>query len=676
MDIVFDPDEASTNELNPLVPRDIDLPTTLGVGGIDDDEGSKVKIFSAPTDPAEWPAWRERLAAWRDSARDRLGYGGDAYAVTAAKWASECFSVALVWLWDERLYDHATGLFTVDSFLAATNDYGRFEGVVLWHAYPVIGIDDRNQFDFYREVPDLVTLIAQFQGYGLKVFINYNPWDTGTRRPNNEDPAELAILVGELRVDGVFLDTMREGGADLIGALMNADPPQLLEGESRIQLSRIQDHHLSWAQWFADSEAPGVLAAHWFERRHMMHHTRRWNRDHSSELQSSFMNGTGMLVWDAVFGVWVGWNDRDRATLRTMLRLQRAFKKVLVDGEWTPLVESAPEALANRIYVSRFSTQLVTLFTIINRQEVDYYGAVLSSSLTYPSGAQLFDLSTGAVLASAAEGVTVPARSVSAIVAVTGPIPGWLRDLLHAVSRDGSALSHPSELFPARHAVRREVPETKKARVPHDAVILPAGEHSLTIKYRRRETGMYQGAPYVEEWKPLPPRLHDDRYSTILVELGAVAVAAREVTAADFDNFVTASRYRPQVAHRFPPFQDVAENRGSTPANLVNLADARAFASWMGARLPTEFEWQVAAADPAFKRLRPLVWNWTESEHTDGVTRFVMLKGGSEHQSMGSDWYFDGGPRDPEFTAKFLLPGQGLDRSTSIGFRLCWDLSG
>jgi hypothetical protein len=37
----------------------------------------------------------------------------------------------------------------------------------------------------------------------------------------------------------------------------------------------------------------------------------------------------------------------------------------------------------------------------------------------------------------------------------------------------------------------------------------------LTAVFRRRETGTYGEAPYVEEWKPLPPRLHD------FVEVGA-----------------------------------------------------------------------------------------------------------------------------------------------------------
>jgi hypothetical protein len=48
----------------------------------------------------------------------------------------------------------------------------------------------------------------------------------------------------------------------------------------------------------------------------MLHHTRRWNRDHADELQSAWLNGVGVLVWENVFGAWVGWNARDRALLQ------------------------------------------------------------------------------------------------------------------------------------------------------------------------------------------------------------------------------------------------------------------------------------------------------------------------------------------------------------------------
>ena len=654
---IHDPDEANTNEIDPLVPRAIDLPTTLPAGGvIDSAVGDIAKIFAAPENPADWPAWRDDLAAWRLEARKRLEYSGAAYEFAHARWTRAAYSVALTWLWDERLFDHEHQRFTVDAFLEATADLGGFDGIVLWHAYPIIGIDDRNQYDFYRDVPGIVELIAALHDRGLKVFIDYNPWDTGTRRAANDDAGELALIVGELGVDGVFLDTMKEGDATLIRALQWASPPQVLEGESRVPNQRIEDHHLSWAQWFADSDAPGVMRAHWYERRHMMHSTRRWNHDHSAELQSAWMNGTGILVWDTVFGVWVGWNPRDKSTLRRALRVQRAANELFVEGQWTPLSDAVPEAIAAGVYVSRWQNDDITLFTIVNRGTTDYSGAMIDEAAFDAIGGELFDVTSGTALTEPR--TLVPARGIAGILAVHGPRPVWLDGLLAEAAADERATDAS---FPARTNVRRPAPRSGPVPPAARVVEVEAGKYELPLTYRRRETGVYQGAPYVEEWKPLAPRLHDDRRELVTVNVGRVAVAATEVTAAEFAAFrgVADGSSAPTV---------------SVPAVSVTLADARAYAASVGARLPTEFEWQLAAGQPGFTRGEPRVWNWTESEHRDGITRFVMLKGGSDHVSLGSDWYVDGGVRPPEFSLKYLLAGLGVEASTSIGFRLAWDL--
>ena len=56
---------------DPLVPRPIDRPTVVPLEGpLDVLDGAK--ILAAPDDPADWPAWRERLAAWREDARARM----------------------------------------------------------------------------------------------------------------------------------------------------------------------------------------------------------------------------------------------------------------------------------------------------------------------------------------------------------------------------------------------------------------------------------------------------------------------------------------------------------------------------------------------------------------------------------------------------------------------------
>jgi hypothetical protein len=69
------------------------------------------------------------------------------------------------------------------------------------------------------------------------------------------------------------------------------------------------------------------------------------------------------------------------------------------------------------------------------------------------------------------------------------------------------------------------------------------------------------------------------------------------------------------------------------------------------------------------------VWEWTESERSDGRTRFAILRGGSYYRAEGSHWYMDGGPQAADFAAKTLLAWPGLDRCATIGFRCAVDLA-
>ena len=194
---------------DPWSPRPIDLPTAVPLEG-PLDALDTAKIFAAPDDPGEWPAWRRALRRWRDEAAARIEYDGSAYELPEFAWTRRCFSVALVWLWDELLYDHDAGRFTPDRFCAeAEREFGGFDGVVLWHAYPVIGIDERNQFDLYRGVPGLRELVDAFHERGVRVFVDYNPWDVGTRREPVDDDEAIAGVVRELGADGVFLDTLK-----------------------------------------------------------------------------------------------------------------------------------------------------------------------------------------------------------------------------------------------------------------------------------------------------------------------------------------------------------------------------------------------------------------------------------------------------------------------------------
>ena len=65
-------------------------------------------------------------------AAGRIGYDASAYEAPEYEWARGCHVVALVWLWDELLFDHAAGRFTPERFCAeAERGFGGFDGITL-----------------------------------------------------------------------------------------------------------------------------------------------------------------------------------------------------------------------------------------------------------------------------------------------------------------------------------------------------------------------------------------------------------------------------------------------------------------------------------------------------------------------------------------------------------------
>lgn len=652
---------------SPYVPRPIDRPTQVPLApDADLSILDEAKIFSAPDNPEDWPAWRANTARWRSEAKARIGYDPARYDALTAP-APRIIDMA--WLWDERLYDFATGRFTVDKYLdLAEAEFGGFDAVTLWNAYPVLGIDARNHFAFFEDIPELPEVVAAFQRRDVKVCFTYYPWETGSAP---EAIGKVTALVKKCGFDVVFLDSSKEASSRLRAALDAIDPKIPIECESRVPLAQIADQTMSWAQWFADSPIPGILRAKWFERRHELHHIRRWNRSHIDELHSAWLNGTGILVWQMVFGVWVGWNERDRAILSHMRRLYAEHPDHFVSERWTPFADHPGDDI--EIYASRWETASGRLWTLANRG-ADHTGPVLLIDPDPTETGLWTDLISGKILSAeprpdgrVALSGSLPSGSIACIVN---------RAVAPAITGPDIALASPN--FPTRATERVRAPFVLHETVPDGMVPLDIQNGELTVTYRLRETGLYGETPYVDEWKPLPPRLHQIVTMARPLFAHSIAIARNEVTNAEFAAFLRATGYTPIRPERFlAHWRDGAPISGveTAPVTHIDLDDARAYAAWAGLRLPTEDEWQLAAKAGLLIRAEPLIWNLTESEHRDGRTRFSIIKGGCAPLPDISDWYVESGPLPPERSVKLLTMGAGLTRSPMIGFRCAVDLA-
>src|SRR5262249_41630416 len=147
---------------------------------------------------------------WRESIRALMNYDDALYRSPDFAWIPRTFTLALVMMNDLLFYD---GDYRLDSFLDhGEREFGGYDALIFWHAYPRIGFDDRKQFDFYRQMPGelagLRRLVDRCHERNVRVYLDYNPWDIGTRREDKSDTDTLVELVQALDTDAIFLDTM------------------------------------------------------------------------------------------------------------------------------------------------------------------------------------------------------------------------------------------------------------------------------------------------------------------------------------------------------------------------------------------------------------------------------------------------------------------------------------
>ncbi|GHT23185.1 hypothetical protein FACS189430_06060 [Bacteroidia bacterium] len=676
---------------------------------------SKQDIIPTPENPQEWDAFRKALIAWKSEERKKINYQDTLYRDVNFKWASSAYNCYFLMMCDETFYDWRTNQYTLDKFLTdAIRDFGRLDTIVLWQAYPLIGVDDRNQFDYYRDMPGGLERIRKisnfFHSKDIKVFICYNPWDTGTRRENVSDIDGLVGVIRDIDADGIFLDTLPNAGSEFREKLDSIKPGVVLEGELALPVTSLASHHLSWAQSFEDSHVPGILRNKWFEPRHIQHGIRRWNTNHIQELHTAWMNGSGVMIWENIFGQWNGWSKRDKSILRAISPIQKRYSELFTTGEWIPMADPNP---VKNIYANLWINEGTRLWTLVNRSDENTEGQLLHIELKPDEN--YYDLIRG-IKINPRKGVIdgfILASGVGCFLAVNKRL----------VNKDFTAfLKNQSEIYKnavnAPSIIRRTsqlkpfIRTEKQNNTPQGMVVIPAVKKKMLVNFKCREVGFYQSfdESFVSPtWAKLPP------IKTIEKEIDIIRFAIDEtpVTNKQFEIFLKATGYRPAVSSNFLKHWvngNIPDGKGDHPVVYVDLNDARAYARWAGKRLPTEEEWQFAAQGNSENKYpwgdepdknkcncgnddtTPVysypegkspwgcydmcgnAWELTESEYSDERNRFCILKGGSFYKAKGSFWYFDGGFLPINFAAKQLLMYPGLDRCSTVGFRCAVDL--
>ncbi|HEX3344906.1 MAG TPA: SUMF1/EgtB/PvdO family nonheme iron enzyme, partial [Polyangiaceae bacterium] len=399
------------------------------------------------------------------------------------------------------------------------------------------------------------------------------------------------------------------------------------------------------------------------------------------------------------------YSREDRRLIAETAAVLDRYGEVFARGEWLPLVPTGVRGLDANRFVEAATGRAVLTLRNRTKNRLEY----TLPEEPPPAGRAYFAFWGEAGEHAPGKAVSVEPEGVQAIV-LDEPASGRAALAHFAALSRRADVALPEDTEGAPRPRRTAPPQAARPTRADGApmIPLPGGTFAMRIRHERRECGCYPagaGDDAMWGWHYRDVVTHD-----LAVDLAPFAIRATAVTNAEFLRFVHASGYRPDDGDRFlahlarepdgalPLALD--GERGALPVTHVSLADAGAFAAFHGQRLPTEAEWQWAAEgagrgqrfpwgddERAFpETLRPAAdattatpegvmglsgnaWELTESEHRDGHTRFVMLRGGVFLRPGTSEWLVARGVRPNDSHAKYLLLSDGLDRSEAISFR-------
>lgn len=567
------------------------------------------------------------------------------------QWIRKTYLMLLQFAWDHTYYDWAEQKNNFYQNLSAWDKLvGKIDIYSIWPTWPRLGLDERNQFDLYRDLPgglaELKKQVAYAHQNGKKYFIAYNPWDEGTR--HEEHLQAIENLLREIQADGVVLDTRGESSrefqamADRVkpGIIMYSEGMAVPKNMPGIVSGRVHDAlYLPPAVNLNKFIKPDFAIF-----RVIQPGEARFRR----EASVAFFNGYGTEI-NTMRPARPETMEEDLKHLGRTLKILRENSSAFLSQEWIPLYPSFQDGIS----VNCWPEARKIIFTIFSLRPEGYKGPLIPvkekpgfhavslwrheeveaekiNNLSYlPVDIEAFSrqlLETRmegnpeclAILPELIEARRIEDRIIIKLsekpagghLVLTAGNPGYETQpvslpaaetefsLREKFGRNGDKLviqlfDSQNELLDERvlslpPALPRLVSEIKRTE--------PASRPPAQMAEIPAGEYLFKTTPDPDDPNPIIP--YPDRPAAQTIKIRRFFIDRYPVTNAQYAEFLKKTGYRPADSTNFlkhwingqPP-----KGQENHPVVWVSLEDAEAYASWAGKRLPAEAEWQYAA---------------------------------------------------------------------------------
>ena len=650
----------------------------------------------------EWQAGLRRM--FRDRYLfDLESFDNSMFTRTDLSWIKESYLIILQMAWDRDFFDRLTGKYNYAEVLRkGIQLFGNIDVYGIWPTWPRLGLDERNQWDLYRDLPggteQLKTFVKMSKQSGTRFFIAYNPWDNSTRKEDHYKG--MARLISETGADGVVLDTKGSSSYELQAAADSVRKGVIMYSEGMS----------------VPKDMPGIISGRVHNAIFMspeLNLNKLIKPDFSifrvcdvgedilhREIAISFFNGYGTEL--NMFRP--GGRDenyrRDLDYLSSTTLILRQNNDAFLDNDWTPMINTRTD----KVYVNRWKSGEKIVYTVLNMRSEGVNGSLFEvdaaegkhfislwnheNLIPVKENGKLFVSSTtpgwqssysgtrreGSVDCIAELPVLISSEMAGDSIKIKGGLQGqliiWKGDPSYqTLHKDLRILNDTTirvkDLFGNYEGkivlqlleknrlkdenilvlkggrpwrISKSVRTALSLNIPSDMVLVPGSDFSFNVSAN-------------DDFIPNPD------VSGNLVKIDSFLIDKYPVTNEQYNNFLIKTGYRPSDTTRYLRHWDsgmMKEGQEQYPVVYLSYEDMQAYARWAQKRLPTEAEWQLAAQGTDKRK-----WPWGDEFHgtfcnnafgrptpvdafSKGVSPFGVFDMVGNVWQMMNDMYFNG----------------------------------
>jgi len=311
--------------------------------------GSDTEILDCRICPHQGD-WHAAFEAFREQVRSDFDF--TYYERPVQERFRQSFLSHFTFLYGHDIYDPEHNRFRIDEFLDEGElNFGGYDYILLWHDYPRTGLDKRDQFAMYEDLPGglegLREMVDRAHARNVQVFIPYKPWDIiGGRQDPYGEEARIAETIG---ADGVFLDTMSASDRAFRDALDRVSQDIVFSSEGRPPLKAME---LVTGSWKGRNNMPDVDLLRFVLPEHTVTNIDRASRKRDELILNALFNGVGFTVWEDIFGEINRFTWQERILIKRYNRIMHENRDAFLTDNPIPLVPD----LRGDLYVNAFPT--------------------------------------------------------------------------------------------------------------------------------------------------------------------------------------------------------------------------------------------------------------------------------------------------------------------------------